>query len=403
MMKRGKIEKKCKTKNRGNKNRLLACLLTFLLIMAVGCGGNGSGESGSGASGGSDGVEALADVNEIPEDGVITKKQFQTIAGQDKQVQFTGQTADGISYVWTFDAAKIQNPADQNLKVDFTLEGLDDIKAKANNANDALKMTMYGEGLICVPTLKVTLPQAWESDTGLLLKEQNGNLAKMSDVTIETDKEKNTTVLTMNVSSLEGDCYLVGGISGSQNNGEQGTDNGTGSGTVSGSTGDSNSVSSSNSGNNSSSSGSDGDVKNSESAGTTLTCTVSIDCSTVLNNLDKLTAGKEEFVPSNGQILAPSTVAFTEGESAYDILSRVCKEAGIHMESTSTPGYDSDYIEGINQLYEFDCGEQSGWMFSVNGWFPNYGCSKYKVEDGDVIAWVYTCNLGKDVGDNSTH
>ena len=85
----------------------------------------------------------------------------------------------------------------------------------------------------------------------------------------------------------------------------------------------------------------------------------------------------------------------------FDILQRACKAAGIHMESTSTPGYDSDYIEGINQLYEFDCGEQSGWMFSVNGWFPNYGCSKYTVENGDVIKFVYTCNLGKDVGDNS--
>jgi hypothetical protein len=38
-----------------------------------------------------------------------------------------------------------------------------------------------------------------------------------------------------------------------------------------------------------------------------------------------------------------------------------------------------------------------------NGWFPNYGCSKYTVQDGDVINWVYTCNLGKDVGDNSMY
>ena len=43
------------------------------------------------------------------------------------------------------------------------------------------------------------------------------------------------------------------------------------------------------------------------------------------------------------------------------------------------------YIEGINNLYEFDCGEQSGWMYSVNGWFPNYGCSRYQLKDGDVV------------------
>ena len=40
-------------------------------------------------------------------------------------------------------------------------------------------------------------------------------------------------------------------------------------------------------------------------------------------------------------------------------------------------------------------------MYKVNGWFPNYGCSSYYLKDGDVIEWVYTCDLGKDVGDNS--
>lgn len=39
--------------------------------------------------------------------------------------------------------------------------------------------------------------------------------------------------------------------------------------------------------------------------------------------------------------------------------------------------YNSAYIEGINNLYEFDCGSLSGWMYKVNEWFPNYGCSRY--------------------------
>ena len=38
-------------------------------------------------------------------------------------------------------------------------------------------------------------------------------------------------------------------------------------------------------------------------------------------------------------------------------------------------------------------------MYKVNGWFPNYGCSSYYLEDGDTIVWTYTCNgLGADVG-----
>ena len=40
-------------------------------------------------------------------------------------------------------------------------------------------------------------------------------------------------------------------------------------------------------------------------------------------------------------------------------------------------------------------------MYKVNEQFPNYGCGRYDVEDGDVIVWLYTCDLGLDVGDNS--
>ena len=60
--------------------------------------------------------------------------------------------------------------------------------------------------------------------------------------------------------------------------------------------------------------------------------------------------------------------------------------------------YNSAYIEGIYNLYEFDVGDGSGWMYKVNDWFPNYGCSRYQVQQGDVICWVYTCDLGYDVG-----
>ena len=64
--------------------------------------------------------------------------------------------------------------------------------------------------------------------------------------------------------------------------------------------------------------------------------------------------------------------------------------------------YSGGYIEGINYLYEYDAGSLSGWMYKVNGLFPNYGCSKYEVKPGDAIVWMYTCDLGRDVGDNST-
>ena len=83
----------------------------------------------------------------------------------------------------------------------------------------------------------------------------------------------------------------------------------------------------------------------------------------------------------------------------FDVLQRVCEASELQLEYSWTPLYDSYYVEGINHLYEFDCGFESGWMYKVNGWFPNYGCSAYELQGGEEIVWYYTCKgLGTDVG-----
>ena len=128
------------------------------------------------------------------------------------------------------------------------------------------------------------------------------------------------------------------------------------------------------------------------------TCILSVRCDTILDNIDWLDSEKVELVPEDGVIFARTTVTFYEGESVFNVLHREMKKAKIHMEFSNTPMYNSVYIEGINNLYELDCGELSGWMYKVNGWFPNYGCSRYVLKDGDVVEWVYTCDLGVDVG-----
>lgn len=128
-------------------------------------------------------------------------------------------------------------------------------------------------------------------------------------------------------------------------------------------------------------------------------CTVEIRCDTILQNIKDLEAGLDVYVPDNGIILPAVSVSFTAGETAFDALKRVCKEKNIPLEYSWTPLYESYYIEGINHLYEFSCGSESGWMYQVNGQFPNYGCSSYKLQEGDVIIWHYTCKgLGADVG-----
>ena len=132
--------------------------------------------------------------------------------------------------------------------------------------------------------------------------------------------------------------------------------------------------------------------------GITYTCTFSISCETILDNWELCDESKKPLVPSDGVILSSTIVSFSEGESVFDVLQRICKDNKIHMESSWTPMYNSAYVEGIANLYEFDVGSLSGWMYKVNGWFPNYGCSRYQLKDGDTVCWVYTCDLGYDVG-----
>lgn len=129
------------------------------------------------------------------------------------------------------------------------------------------------------------------------------------------------------------------------------------------------------------------------------TCTITILCDTILNNLDALDPAKEPYVPTDGVILPLTTVEFSEGETVFEVLQRVCTAAGIQLEYSWTPLYDSYYIEGINHLYEFDCGAESGWMYRMNDAYPNYGCSSYILKQGDAITWRYTCvGLGEDIG-----
>lgn len=134
----------------------------------------------------------------------------------------------------------------------------------------------------------------------------------------------------------------------------------------------------------------------------TYTCTISISCAAILEHMDQLDPEKAELVPEDGWILKPTAVVFDEGESAFQVLRRVCRQEKIHMEFANTAVYDSAYIEGIQNLYELDCGEGSGWMYQVNGWFPNYGCGRYQLRDGDTLCWVYTCDMGADVGGGDT-
>ncbi|WP_267879712.1 DUF4430 domain-containing protein [Caldalkalibacillus mannanilyticus] len=78
-----------------------------------------------------------------------------------------------------------------------------------------------------------------------------------------------------------------------------------------------------------------------------------------------------------------------------DVLVRATKEKRIQMEYKGRGG--TAYVQGIDQLYEFDQGPTSGWMYSVNGEFISKSAGAVKVKDGDEIIWWYTLDLGRDL------
>lgn len=130
------------------------------------------------------------------------------------------------------------------------------------------------------------------------------------------------------------------------------------------------------------------------------TVTVSITCKTVLDHMQQLDENVIDEIPADGVILKPTVYVLREGDTAFDLLKRVTQHEQIQMEyqGARDNAYQTAYIEGIGYLYEFSCGPLSGWMYTVNGDFLQTGCSRYALKDGDVLEFVYTCDLGRDVG-----
>lgn len=116
--------------------------------------------------------------------------------------------------------------------------------------------------------------------------------------------------------------------------------------------------------------------------------TISIRCDTVK---DKTGVS----APSDGIILSETEIQISEEETVYSVLLQACRENNVHLETTGTK--ETLYVEGINNIYEKDYGDLSGWMYFVNGKSPQIGCGNYKLSDGDEIVWCYTCDMGADL------
>ncbi len=93
----------------------------------------------------------------------------------------------------------------------------------------------------------------------------------------------------------------------------------------------------------------------------------------------------------DAMILSETEIGFNEGETVLDILKKATRDAGIQMEYTGVGA--ASYVAGIDNLYEFDRGPESGWLYSVNGEDLSEGAGTYKPAAGDAIAWRYVLQV----------
>ena len=364
--------------------RLFSLLLTFTILLPLcACQGNF-------------GSVNLKEAIEIPENGIIGESLIKQIKDENAIAVFTG--ADGeFHYEWTIFGSDIEQPQEVNLAVQLSRTDDGNVQVKLrqlrtfgfsallsvylNEKWDAQSATAFA-GPTAVASVSLTGSQT--TVLNLMLDGSADHLEIRPDALPEDayfpEEETEVSTEELPADTTQEDSYLSKPQNGDDTVYTDGKDKYL-TGPVP-----------------------EGKPKPVEPEDTeinkekTYTCTFSIECSTILNNLDMLDPEKLEMVPSGGVILAKTTVTFHEGESVFDVLQRLCKEKGIHMESSWTPIYNSAYVEGIHNLYEFDCGALSGWMYKVNGWYPNYGSSRYQLKDGDVVEWRYTCDLGNDVG-----
>lgn len=135
------------------------------------------------------------------------------------------------------------------------------------------------------------------------------------------------------------------------------------------------------------------DDKATQTTSSEINCSITIECKSILDNMDDLKKGHESYVPKNGIMLDNYKATLKSKSTVYDLLKKACNDKGITYTAKDT--MYSVYIVGINNIDEKDCGKDSGWMYSVNGSFPNVSADSKRLKDGDKVVFTYTCSYKK--------
>ncbi|WP_186668153.1 DUF4430 domain-containing protein [Sporosarcina sp. BP05] len=103
------------------------------------------------------------------------------------------------------------------------------------------------------------------------------------------------------------------------------------------------------------------------------------------------------IVISSSEAPLPATeMKIIDGDTVLKALIAITKEKKIQMDYRGGQGATA-YVEGMGNVYEFDRGQGSGWMYRVNGIFPDRGAGAVSLLAGDRVEWLYTTNLGVDL------
>ena len=123
----------------------------------------------------------------------------------------------------------------------------------------------------------------------------------------------------------------------------------------------------------------------------------------------KRKSGESGVVYKNalGEIIEEVEVPFKSRDTIATVTLRLLKALGIKSSYTGS-ATSNFYLSSIGNFTlngkhyssfgEFDAGAASGWMIKHNNWFINMGASEFTVQDGDKVEWLYTCQLGADIG-----
>lgn len=95
-----------------------------------------------------------------------------------------------------------------------------------------------------------------------------------------------------------------------------------------------------------------------------------------------------------GTILSETEVPWNDGDTVLDVTQRIVQERGIQI-SVRGSGANA-YVEGMDNLYEFDEGPLSGWHILVDGAMIDRSAGAYPVSEGQSIDWNYTVNYLED-------